>query len=369
MFARKNILLAFSFLEVLSFTSATLCTNFVISVTASASTQVIEPPPANLTDPAVFFAYLAKTLTAEPNFTPTTGTFSISVRHCRTGAPNNHQTPPLQFLVHGATYDKTYWEGFGRDEYSWEKFALSQGYDTLAIDSLGNGASDHPDPIQLVQNPLQRAIIHEIVLKLRRGEIARTTYNSIIYVGHSYGSATGVRLANEYPSDFEAVVLTGFSVDSSQVSVALAGAFSPAQTVSQRFANLPQAYLAIASEDVRTKAFYSGDGSDLRVAINDFATQGTTTIGELLPFGSATAPNYRGPVFILTGDNDILYCGQSRTCLPGPKSPVPQTRTVFPNANAFSYRLASYAGHSLNNHFSARDSFQSVHEWLTGNTL
>jgi hypothetical protein len=44
-------------------------------------------------------------------------------------------------------------------------YAASQGYPTLAIDALGSGNSDHPDPITIIQYPTLVEVHHAIIAK------------------------------------------------------------------------------------------------------------------------------------------------------------------------------------------------------------
>lgn len=89
------------------------------------------------------------------------------------------------------------------------------GYPTLAIDRLGAGLSDHPDPITEVQANLQTNIHHEIVQMARAGTIpnTNTAFSKIIYVGGSYGSILGNQQAIQYPDDLDALLLTAYSND------------------------------------------------------------------------------------------------------------------------------------------------------------
>ena len=49
---------------------------------------------------------------------------------------------PVQLLLHGATYDHTYWSAYAR-------LAAARGFATLNLDRLGYGRSDHPDAATL----------------------------------------------------------------------------------------------------------------------------------------------------------------------------------------------------------------------------
>ena len=46
-----------------------------------------------------------------------------------------------------------------------------QGYPTLSIDRLGNGLSDHPDPVTVVQIPAHVEVAHAIV------QLAKSPYS------------------------------------------------------------------------------------------------------------------------------------------------------------------------------------------------
>lgn len=89
------------------------------------------------------------------------------------------------------------------------------GYPTLAIDRLGAGLSDHPDPITEVQANLQTNIHHEIVQMARAGTIPGVdkSFTKIIFVGGSYGSILGNQQAIQYPDDLDALLLTAYTND------------------------------------------------------------------------------------------------------------------------------------------------------------
>jgi hypothetical protein len=48
-------------------------------------------------------------------------------------------------------------------------YASQQGYPTLAIDRLGNGDSDHPDPLLVVQMPAHAEIAHRVIQLAKAG--------------------------------------------------------------------------------------------------------------------------------------------------------------------------------------------------------
>lgn len=138
-------------------------------------------------------------------------------------------------LSHGVMYNRTYWKWPQSPQiYSWTDYMVSKGYATFAIDRLGNGESDHPDPVQVVQvfyeaqlyanlaemikagkvpgvpNKFKKVSIHH----QDRGSCACTDalFWKVVYVGHSAGSIIGNSLAVQRPTSVDGLLLTGVSL-------------------------------------------------------------------------------------------------------------------------------------------------------------
>src|SRR6478735_817638 len=269
-------------------------------------------------------------------------TFNIAARYCEPEIKIPFKQHTLQILVHGITYDRnckhpqinipilcTYrhfvdWSGDGPpgsgyhgDQYSWIAFASKQGYPTLSIDRLGNGLSDHPDPITVVQLATHVETIHQLVLKARSGTLPGPSkpraFYKVIYAGHSFGSSVGNGLNAKYPSDVDATILTGFSRTSNApvLSEASSKELSPAAQVNaEKFGNLDPGYMTMSNETAFTQLFYYPGGFDPALAALDYSLRGTAATGELVSttLGPAIAPNYTVPVFVITGQHDAIYC-------------------------------------------------------------
>ncbi|CAG8971836.1 hypothetical protein HYALB_00001947 [Hymenoscyphus albidus] len=189
--------------------------------------------------------------------------FHIAGRFCEPEVVNPSRQNTLQFLVHGATYTRDYWtgKGFNGDQYSWVDYASKQGYPTLAIDRLGNGASDHPDPILVVQYPAQTEVLHKVLQAIRSGagNSLPRQFSKIIYVGHSYDSIIGNALTSKYPTDVDSIVLTGCSSVFYYTNQTIAGlaVFAPASiTDPARFGNLSPGYVQTINLDGVREVFY-----------------------------------------------------------------------------------------------------------------
>lgn len=149
----------------------------------------------------------------------------------------------VQVLVHGTGLDKSYWDI--APGYSYVDTAASNGYATLAYNRLGCGESDHPDPIQVVQAPMDVEIQHGLVHLLRDGTLGGLKPKNIVTVGHSYGSVILQGENTKYPKDADASVLTGFASEAAYLGTTFA-ANNPAIAAlnePSKFAGLPNGYV------------------------------------------------------------------------------------------------------------------------------
>lgn len=187
-----------------------ICTGLTIPVNISATN--VEPPSS--LDFASLQSFLALSLARITNL-PIKGSYNIFARYCKPEIHIAEQSQQRHLLVHGCQRDHHYWNGYDSDgepyhgaNYSWVQRASQQGYPTLAIDRLGNGLSDRPDPIFVVQVPADAEVIHSIVEYIKASGLG-DSYSDIVYIGHSYGSVIGQVLMAKYPSDVRRAILTG----------------------------------------------------------------------------------------------------------------------------------------------------------------
>ena len=67
--------------------------------------------------------------------------------------------------------------------------------------------------LSVVQGATDVAIAAEFVSRLRAGKIDGIPYNKVVGIGHSYGSIQVQAMTAIWPALFDAVILTGFSLD------------------------------------------------------------------------------------------------------------------------------------------------------------
>ena len=150
----------------------------------------------------------------------------------------------IQFLTHSDTVDMTYWDI--APGYSYIDAAVQAGYSTFSYDRIGVGKSGHPDPIQIVQGPLQVEVAHALITLIRKAFIGgKFSYTNIVGVGHSAGSVITQGVTTNYPQDLDAVILTGISNSSVYTNTAVASFdFTIANLdASGKFTGLPNGYL------------------------------------------------------------------------------------------------------------------------------
>lgn len=96
----------------------------------------------------------------------TQGTSKIAGEYCEPKVRNANNQKLLVFYS-SITNNRDAWSAQGSlsrslgfspfqpERYSWIDFFLLAGYPTLALDRLGNGKSDHPDPVLVTQGPYE----------------------------------------------------------------------------------------------------------------------------------------------------------------------------------------------------------------------
>lgn len=193
-----------------------------------------------------------------------TGTYGIWSKLCLPADPTSaKKVKTLQVLTHGGTLDHTYWDI--APGYSYVDQAAASDYATFSYDRLGTGLSDHPDPVQIVQLPIQIEIAHILMQKLRAGEIGDRSFEKVVGVGHSLGSAITQAVAAKYPKDLDALILQGTSTVFNYAFTGLASeAMQIAKTdPSGRFNNLADGYYTPnPSPQAIQFAFYRYPGFD-----------------------------------------------------------------------------------------------------------
>ena len=114
----------------------------------------------------------------------------------------------VQLLVPGSSYNHSYFDmPVQPSRYSYVAAALDAGYSTFNIDRLATGRSTLPLSTLYTLDSGTEAI-HQVISKLRAGEVEDRQFAEVVWVGHSLGSSMAW---NEEFDDVDAFVLTGMS--------------------------------------------------------------------------------------------------------------------------------------------------------------
>ncbi|KZV98195.1 alpha/beta-hydrolase [Exidia glandulosa HHB12029] len=292
--------------------------------------------------------------------------YRIQLRFCEPSVAVKKRTDTLQVLLHGIGYNEDYWDvSFQPETYSYARFAAAQGYATLNMARLGYGKSDHPDPLSIVQSPYEVAIIESIIKAARAGHVPGATrhrghkFNTIVAVGHSYGSRLLNGIIATQPTLIDAVILSGHTHDPLDASLLLA---EPARDNDPaRFGQLPPGYITTLNATTRAQAFYGpAETFDPSALASDEAHKDVGSLGETLTldFPVTSAPEFTGDVLTVNGALDILACSDA-TC-----SNIEKEAMFYPKARSAEAAVIPAAGHALTYHLSAPKFYGTIQAWL-----
>lgn len=293
----------------------------------------------------------------------------------------------VQLLIHGATYNHSYWD-FGTVDgvrYSYARDMAARGFATFAVDQLGSGQSSKP-PSADVTNQVEAYIDHELVQGLRNGSLTGIRFGHVIEVGHSLGSLSVWQEAITY-QDVNGVVITGmahhFTTTADDDS---AGDFYPAGS-DPKFQGQPWAandpgYVTTVP-GTRASFFYNTADADPKVIAaddneipfndetfwnergKDVASRGTSD-GVPLIYSPATQAIHV-PVLVVLGSKDAVVCGEDATgvdfsCSSGAVIAEEEQPYYSPQAHLEACSVPG-AGHDISLHLNFRIQEEAVRAW------
>ncbi|CAE6389761.1 unnamed protein product [Rhizoctonia solani] len=299
--------------------------------------------------------------------------FSIWTQTCRPKGWKDGK--PLIIGIHGINFDHSYWEFGYSKEYNFIEAANKAGYAVLTYDRLGVGQSDKPDGIDVVQSSTEVEILHQIIQQSRKSK----KYSKVLGIGHSFGAIQLTGVAAQYPSDLDAVILTGYTPSMASVGISFTGWLQTLanMAIRSRWASLPSGstimsdhgYLGTGSPSADRFAFFAEGSYDEGAFKLAHDTKQAHTLGEFLTIAepvSKPATDYKGHVF---GEKDLIFCGgncwQKPITTPG-DSLLDDTKTLYPNAARFSTYVPAGARHALFAHRGTDETIEKILTWAKG---
>ncbi|KAM0709876.1 hypothetical protein Q7P35_003919 [Cladosporium inversicolor] len=294
-----------------------------------------------------------------------TVTFSIDASFCtEDGASSENQD--VQILTHGVGFDKRYWDFGGQNSsYNYVRAAIDAGYATLHWSRPGTGNSSSANPYSILQADIQAAVLIEITKRFRSGDLhgdLPTPSGRVLHVGHSFGSIMSNVLIAKNPELSDGVILTGFSHNSS---------FPPGFPISTNFhlakENRPELWgnystgiLTWADELTLQYNFLKHPYFEPEVLAAAEEIKAPFAVSEFLTLWipSLVAPDFTGPVLIITGDSDLAFCGGNCEGILEPAA------EAFPAPADFATYIQPDAGHGLNLHRNASAFYDVILDFL-----
>ncbi|WP_345448544.1 alpha/beta hydrolase [Arthrobacter gyeryongensis] len=256
----------------------------------------------------------------------------------------------LQILVHGVTYDHRYWDA-GRingKDYSYAGYMTERGYDILAIDLPGTGASSRPDGDAVCFDYVASALA-DAVTQVRKSLGGN---DLVALVGHSMGTYLLVHTQARWPvADFLVSTGTGYS------SADLPSPHGPGT----REKALLEPYSTFSTED-RARVFYYPPATDPEVIAYDNATLRTSIPRQIWKDSiryradpqEAGLMDVKCPVLIQLGEYDPVLPGRF---LDAERRQWPLDTTVVTDQ-------VEGVGHSLNLHRDPERGWSSIDRFL-----
>lgn len=282
---------------------------------------------------------------------------------------------------------------------------------TLSHDRLGIAESQHGDPLNEIQTNLEVEALRALTAQLRDGSFpgVNSSYDTIVHVGHSYGSIQSYNLAAYYPNETQGLVLTGFSTNSSFNHLFQAGGnfhlaslLSPLRFGSPGLAatvesfifdqtplhsylqpldlstlpapqDLPDGYIISSNANANQYNFFAPPFFDPALLAYAEVSKQPVTVGELLTLASSPATNpFTGPVLVFTGDADLPFCGGDCLATGGALASIPESVkesfTDIEDGNFEAY-IQPNTGHGVTAHYNATAGYQYIAGWLSDHGL
>ncbi|KAL7911331.1 hypothetical protein GGI35DRAFT_447174 [Trichoderma velutinum] len=358
--------------------AARKCHDLTIPISISALNNVYNlPTPETEIDVTNFFLdsvrpgsnFGNKILTGQKTVS---GHYTIAATYCQ---PDHGPGETLQILTHGVGFDRAYWDyPFNSHNYSYVAKAVDDhGYSTFSWDRLGVGASSKGEPINEIQQFLEVAALTELSTMLRKGSVKgiNAKFSRYVYAGHSFGSIITYNFVNANPTLSDAAVLTGFSQNANFVQgFSLGGNFKPVKEVPYLAAKYPAGYVATPSSIGLNIQFFGPNDFDPKLLAYASQNGSPASIGEMLTVTAGVAmPNsFKGHVLIVTGDQDLPFCGgncSDTTTIQGAyPNLLAASQPFFPNVSSFNATVIPGGGHGLNLGYSHKLAYNTIFDFL-----
>jgi hypothetical protein len=136
--------------------------------------------------------------------------------------------------------------------------------------------------------------------------------------------------------------------------------------------NLSYGYLTWSDIGSNQYAFTTPPFYDPAIGVFSELTKQPVTMGEILSLNNPPPPAaaFTGPVQIITGNEDFIYCGGNCTATMGKAASIPAMASVaFPKSSKFEAYIQPNTGHAINVHYNATAAYKVMNDFLKANGL
>ncbi len=261
---------------------------------------------------------------------------------------------PLQILVHGATYNRWYWDPTLQPErYSYVYAAAARGLATLNLDLPGSGASPHPDGSTLGLS-LQAAVIDNAATLARSG-LAGHRWDAVVGVGHSLGSCILTVALSEFDG-LDAAVLTGLSHELREVDDA--AGLVPAATDPVLQGRTTDGYLTVPAG--ARPFYYHLPSTDPRILFEDEQHRDVLAVAGATEYPDRMTARCDAtvPLLIVLGACDWAFAARDDQVFTTAEA------AWYPNASRVDFRIYPETGHNLNLHGASAQAIADMLDWV-----
>ncbi|KAI9673741.1 MAG: hypothetical protein M1829_003978 [Trizodia sp. TS-e1964] len=358
--------------------SAKSCRSFTVALTITSENLLWTYPPFADNYAVSEFSDAATARDAPSAFRPFSGSqnatasYVLGARYCspKGSSPSSNRNTTF-VATHGINFDGSYWDSpISPAEYSFADFVIARGYSVLFYDRLGLGKSSRISGY-VNQASIQIALLAQLTAQLKAGRLdagkvpapART-----VLIGHSFGSALSNGLVAADPGAADALVLTGFAHQAeAQNFDGLISAWQAkiASGVSRRFRDHDSGYLTPVDLFANIYTFFRAPYYDREVAVQVDRRKQPFAITELISLLAVRfqAPLFSGPVLIITGEKDFIFCASD---CKGDVLSRPAA-SYFSGAKEFATYVQPGAGHGLNFAKNATGAYAVITDFVARN--
>jgi pimeloyl-ACP methyl ester carboxylesterase len=280
--------------------------------------------------------------------------------------PTGKAPKTVQVLVPGGYYSQSYFLLRGNPRKpSYVETMTRAGHATLTIDRLGAGRSSFPASTEY-RNDTHTDTVRQVIAALRQGRVDGHRYERIVLVGHSFSSAIATKIAVDYPTEVDGIVLSGFGTKSNDAEFERIVQYIHLANQDRLFAGrgLDDGYTT-TKPGTRIEFMYHKPQMSRAVLALDELTKGA----EVLPGYEAfpTTDQYARisvPVLAIVGEYDQLICGGATgsDCSSSAAFRTQESKWYGPKAELEAVVVRDN-GHSLNLQLTGPAFYDAVRDW------